>query len=115
MQLQKDKWSLDIHYTEHDGDKVTKGRHVSLGKAQFGKWTQWEIEITWSQPGTPGSIQVNQDGKTYTDSGLNNYNLAKAPYFKQGIYRPHWKPRFHYPTGGPSAVVYIDNLTVSKF
>lgn len=115
LTIKRNRWFLDIHYVQHTGDKVTKGRTLDLGTVNFGQWNQWDIEIQWSQPNQDGTITVKINCETYKDAGLNNYSLSKAPYFKMGIYRPHWKPRFApYPTGGAPVILYVDDVTVTK-
>ncbi|AFY86261.1 polysaccharide lyase [Chroococcidiopsis thermalis] len=71
---------------------VPEGKEVvDLGLYQTGKWTDFVFRVKWSS-GSNGRLEVWQDGKLVVSrNGPNNYNDARGPYLKIGIYKGDWK------------------------
>ncbi|MBD2305467.1 heparin lyase I family protein [Chroococcidiopsis sp. FACHB-1243] len=71
---------------------VPEGKEVvDLGLYQTGRWTDFVFHVKWSS-GSNGLLKVWQDGKLVVRrNGLNNYNDARGPYLKIGIYKGDWK------------------------
>ncbi|KAH0593627.1 hypothetical protein MHUMG1_08765 [Metarhizium humberi] len=111
------RWLLVVHHLENPSDSKPKAQWYDLGQTTKGTWTQWDFRIDWSRPEVNGTVTVMLNDKTVVvHKGSNNYHQTEAPYFKQGIYRPNWNPDkgLSYLTGGPSVVVYCDDLVVTK-
>ncbi|OWY64767.1 hypothetical protein B7486_45510 [cyanobacterium TDX16] len=71
---------------------VPEGKEtIDLGLYQTGKWTDFVFHVKWSS-NSNGRLKVWQDGKLVVRrNGPNNYNDARGPYLKIGIYKGDWK------------------------
>ncbi|MBB3021705.1 hypothetical protein FHR70_004810 [Microvirga lupini] len=55
-----------------------------------GVWTDWVFRIHWSY-GDDGVVEIWKDGASIArQGGPNAYNDWLGPFFKLGIYVPHW-------------------------
>lgn len=115
LNVKQTYWQLKVHRLADDGS--VQETTLDLPDVTFGRWNRWSVDITWSTSESPGAITVRlDDAVVATHTGVNNYDQAKTPYFKLGIYRANWNPAkgIDYPTGGPDVVVYDDEVSIES-
>ena len=81
----------------------------------FGKWTKWVFQIKWSYE-SDGSLVVWKDGDIVLERKKqgNTFNDKYGPYWKFGVYIPHWsKQRFDKP-GFDQYTAYFDDVSISE-
>lgn len=118
LSVRNNQWELKVHYLKNPTDSKPKSHTYKLPEIVKGVWNRWDVRINWSRPEVEGTVVVILNDETVAKhQGDNNYHQKKAPYFKQGIYRPNWNPAkgHNYETGGPSVIVYCDNVVVTEF
>lgn len=118
LSLRNNRWELKVYYLENPTSTKPKSQKYELPEVKKGEWNKWDFRINWSSAKTEGILTVTLNGEIVAEHyGPNNYHQKQAPYFKQGIYRPNWNPKrgIKYETGGPSVIVYYDNVVVTEF
>ena len=109
-----------------DSNKITGGPHgpfeinekIELGSIveDLGKWTQWVFEIKWSYK-NDGSLVIWKDGDAVLErkKRANTYNDKYGPYWKFGVYIPHWNKKYSdQRTGYEQYVAYFDNVSITE-
>ena len=105
-----------------DSNQVTGPRgpyevneNIDLGSivGDLGKWTYWEFQIKWSYQ-NDGSIIVWKDGEIVLQrkAQANTYNDKYGPFWKFGVYIPHWKKNSKQLPGVEHYTAYFDNVRI---
>lgn len=99
-------------------DPQRKDRDWNLGSSNAGKWTDWVIHVKWSWK-NDGILEVWKDGnKVISHKGPNNFNDAKAPWPKIGLYKSDWRKPEHagktYDANIYDRVFYHDEIKFAK-
>ncbi|MED7948856.1 heparin lyase I family protein [Streptomyces sp. BE20] len=113
MAHESGQWWLKVHWMV--GNEVQE-TILPLGAMLLDHWNRWSFDITWSTPGSPGSIVAMRDGvKVGSYQGANNYHRGEAPHFRVGAYRPAWRPENSSgPAGGAGVLLFVDDITINS-
>lgn len=115
----KDRWVIVLQW---DTARVSKllvlpatpqdGKVLWQGPLETNRWIHWRFKIKWSID-QEGTLEIIKDDTTIVSyRGPNCYNDFFAPYFKIGLYVPHWASGKEGTDEPNSRQIYVDDVLV---
>lgn len=95
--IKDDQWSIASHWDARRLSGIPflraspqDGAILWTAPLTRGAWTDWVFRVRWSH-GEDGLVEIWKDGAPIAKrDGPNAYNDWLGPFFKLGIYIPHW-------------------------